>query len=63
MGCLGPRMKGGLGSITLQESMIRMGTTKITLRKAFCIALEKTEISIRKAGEKRVVLTKQEKCF
>lgn len=42
-----------LGSITLEDNVVRIETTKIILRKAFCTALEKTKIPMRKAGEKK----------
>lgn len=47
------RKRRELGSITLEENVVRIETTKIILRKAFCTALEKTKIPIRKAGGKK----------
>jgi len=51
------RKRRELGSITLGKNVVRIETTKITLRKAFCTALEKTKIPIRKAGKKGIILT------
>lgn len=47
------RKRRELGSVTLEEIVVRIETTKIILRKAFCTALEKTKIPIRKAGGKK----------